>query len=225
MSAGRLEWGPVCYSSSVLMAFISCRAVLFDLDGVLADSRRVVEGVWKVWGAEKGIDPAPFLAIAHGRRTSEILRTVAPHLDVASETNRLDRMEEFATDGLVPIPGAPEFVRSLPEDRWGVVTSGHRECAEFRLRYVGIPFPKVFITGDMVRKGKPDPEGYLRGAKDLGVSPADCVVFEDAPPGVAAARAAEMRVIGLLTTHPPHVLSQTMLQITDFRTRPPLRIS
>lgn len=207
------------------MSDIRCRAVLFDLDGVLADSRRVVEGVWKKWGALKGIDPAPFLAIAHGRRTSEILRTFAPHLDIAAETNRLDRMEEFGTEGLVPIPGAPEFVRTLPADRWGVVTSGHRECAEFRLKYVGIPFPRVFVTGDMVKKGKPDPEGYLRGARELGFSPADCLVFEDAPPGVAAARAAGMRVIGLLTTHSRDALSETLFQIDDFRTRPPLRIS
>jgi len=199
---------------------LSCRAILFDLDGVLADSRRVVEGVWHVWAAEKGIDPAPFLAIAHGRRTSEILRAVAPHLDVAAETNRLDRMEEFGTEGLVPIPGAPEFVRSLPPDRWGVVTSGHRECAEFRLRYVGIPFPKVFITGDMVKRGKPDPEGYRTGTERLGFSPGDIVVFEDAPPGVAAARAAGMRVIGLLTTHPAEALAGTEVNIPDFRTTP-----
>lgn len=196
---------------------ISCRAVLFDLDGVLADSRRVVEGVWKVWAAEKGLDPAPFLAIAHGRRTSEILGTVAPHLDIAAETNRLDRMEEFGTEGLVPIPGAPEFVRSLPPDRWGVVTSGHRECAEFRLGYVGIPLPRVFITGDMVTKGKPDPEGYLRGARELGFPPHDCVVFEDAPPGIAAARAAGMPVIGLRTTHAARALSGASLLIDSFQ--------
>lgn len=211
-------------SPSVSSVPTPCRAVLFDLDGVLADSRRVVEGVWKVWAAEKGLDPAPFLAIAHGRRTSEILRTVAPHLDIATETNRLDRMEEFGTEGLVPIRGAPEFVRSLPEDHWGVVTSGHRECAEFRLNYVGIPFPRVFITGDMVKRGKPDPEGYLRGARELGCSPADCLVFEDAPPGVAAARAG-MRVVGVLTTHPPDALSPVVLHIQDFTTAPRLRIS
>ena len=180
----------------------------------------MVEGVWKVWAAEKGIDPAPFLAIAHGRRTSEILRAVAPSLDIAAETNRLDRMEEFATDGLVPIPGAPEFVGSLPPDRWGVVTSGHRECAEFRLRHVGIPFPRVFITGDMVKRGKPDPEGYLAGAEQLGFSTEDIVVFEDAPPGIAAARAAGIRVIGLLTTHPADALAGTELNIPDIRVRP-----
>ena len=126
-------------------------------------------------------------------------------------------MEEFGTEGLVPIPGAPEFVRSLPPDRWGVVTSGHRECAEFRLNYVGIPFPRVFITGDMVKKGKPDPEGYLRGARELGFSPADCLVFEDAPPGVAAARAAGMPVIGLCTTHAASALSGASLLIESFQ--------
>ena len=207
------------------MSSLQCKAVLFDLDGVLADSRRVVENVWKVWAAEKGLNPAPFLAIAHGRRTSEILRAVAPELDIAAEAYRLDRMEEFATEGLAPIPGAREFVSSLPPDRWGVVTSGHRECAEFRLQYVGIPVPRVFITGDIVVQGKPDPEGYLRGAKELGFPPQDCVVFEDAPPGVAAAAAAGMRVIGLLTTHPATALPRTAGQIPDFRPAPRLRIS
>jgi sugar-phosphatase len=208
------------YQKEAPLAVPACKAILFDLDGVLADSRRVVEGVWKVWGAEKGIDPAPFLAIAHGRRTSEILRAVAPHLDIAAETNRLDRMEEFATDGLVPIPGAPEFVRSLPPDRWGVVTSGHRECAEFRLRHVGIPFPRVFITGDMVKRGKPDPEGYRAGVERLGFPAGEIVVFEDAPPGVAAARAAGMRVIGVLTTHAAEALAGTEVTIPDFRVSP-----
>jgi sugar-phosphatase len=202
------------------VTYLSCRAILFDLDGVLADSRRVVEGVWKKWGALKGIDPAPFLAIAHGRRTSEILRAVAPHLDIAAETARLDRMEEFETEGLVPIPGARDFVASLPDGRWGVVTSGHRKCAEFRLRHVGIRIPRVFITGDMVKRGKPDPEGYLTGAERLGFPPADVVVFEDAPPGLAAARAAGMRVVGVLTTHPAEALSGTELTIQDLRVRP-----
>ncbi|HTX54566.1 MAG TPA: HAD-IA family hydrolase [Candidatus Baltobacteraceae bacterium] len=198
---------------------LTCRAVLFDLDGVLADSRRVVEGVWKEWGKLRGIDPAPFLAIAHGRRTSEILRAVAPHLDIAAETYALDRMEEFGTEGLVPIPGVRDFIGRLPRDRWAVVTSGHRECAEFRLRYVGIPFPRVFITGDLVQRGKPNPEGYLTAAQRLGFPPADCVVFEDAPPGVAAAKAAGMRVVGVLTTHAPRSLTHTFLQIVDFRSR------
>lgn len=207
------------------MRSISCRAVLFDLDGVLVDSRRVVEGVWKAWAAEQGLDPAPFLAVAHGRRTSEILRLVAPHLDIARETSRLDRMEEFGTEGLVPIRGARAFVRSLPRDRWGIVTSGHRACAEFRLRHVGIPLPRVFITGDQVQRGKPDPEGYRLAAGQLGVPPADCLVFEDAPPGVAAARAAGMRVVGVLTTHPPHALPHATVRVRDFRTRLPLRIS
>jgi len=206
------------------MPTLSCRAVLFDLDGVLADSRRVVENVWKKWGAAKGLDPAPFLAIAHGRRTSEILRAVAPHLDVAAETDALDRMEEFGTEGLVPIPGVRDVIGRLPRDRWAVVTSGHRECAEFRLRYVGIPFPRVFITGDMVTRGKPNPEGYLTAAKRLGFAPADCVVFEDAPPGVAAARAAGMRAVGVLTTHPPQALSHTALRIPDFRALPARRL-
>ena len=181
-------------------------AILFDLDGVLVDSRRCVEAVWRAWAARKGIDPAPFLRIAHGRMISDTLRTVAPSLDVGSEVALLDRMEEVETAGIHPAPGAAALVDSLPPARWGIVTSGSYRVATLRLGCVGLPVPETFVTAEAVSRSKPAPDGYLLAADRLGAAPAECIVIEDSPVGIAAARAAGMRVIALLTTHQPEAL-------------------
>ncbi len=179
--------------------------MLFDLDGVLVDSRQAIEQVWRGWAAARGRDWRPFLAVAHGRRTSETIRLVAPELDAQAESRALDAMEAVETRGLVAFPGARELVATLG-DRWAVVTSGSPPVASLRLRTAGLPFPAVFITSRDVARGKPDPEGYFAAAGRLGVAAPDCVVVEDSPTGVAAARAAEMRVIAILSTHPAPAL-------------------
>jgi sugar-phosphatase len=98
---------------------------------------------------------------------------------------------------------------------WGIVTSGHRSLAQRRLCAVGLPVPAVMVCGDEVAKGKPDPEGFLTGARLLGVSPETCVAVEDAPPGVLAARAAGMPVIGITTTHAADALAGASTVIAD----------
>lgn len=175
--------------------------ILFDLDGVLVDSRQLVERIWRDWARPRGQDAARFIRVAHGRRTSETLREVAPELDVAAETAVLDAMEETATEGLVPIPGAVALLASLDASAWAVVTSGSRAVAILRLRTTGLPMPRELVTGDEVRFGKPDPEPYLLGARRTGVEPARCLVVEDSPAGVAAGKAAGMRVAAITTTH------------------------
>jgi sugar-phosphatase len=192
-----------------------CRAILFDLDGVLVDSRRAVEEVWRIWGRERDRDPEPFIRVAHGRRISETLRMVDPELDTAREAAALDSLEERVTTGIIAVPGAPELVASIPPDRWGIVTSGSARIARLRLSLAGIPVPPVFVTAEQVKVGKPDPQGYLAGARALGQLPADCLVFEDAPPGVAAAKAAGMRVVGILTTQAASALAAAGACVED----------
>jgi mannitol-1-/sugar-/sorbitol-6-phosphatase len=177
------------------------RALLFDLDGVLVDSREAIELVWRRWAAQQGLEADAFLRVAHGRRISETIRAVAPALDAAAAAAQLDRLEAVQTTGLHPVAGARSLLRSLPEGAWAIVTSGSRDVASLRLRSVGLPQPRVFVTGDLVHPGKPAPGPYLLAAERLGAAPEDCVVVEDAPPGVAAGRAAGMRVIAVLTTH------------------------
>jgi mannitol-1-/sugar-/sorbitol-6-phosphatase len=191
------------------------QAILFDLDGVLVDSHRAVESVWREWGRLRNRDPEPFIALAHGRRTSETLRLAAPELDARAEAAVLDRMEEECTEGLRAGAGAINLVRGIPLGRWGVVTSGHRHVATLRLTSVGIPIPPVLVTGDQVSRGKPDPEPYREGLKAMGVSAEGCVVIEDAPPGIVSARAAGIKVIAIKTTYKADVLGSADFVVED----------
>jgi sugar-phosphatase len=175
---------------------LSCSAVLFDLDGVLVDSAGYVERQWRDWAARRGLDPAPFLRVCHGRRALETIRMAAPGLDAETEVARFPE-----TVHLEAIPGARPLLQGLPGGLWGVVTSGVRRVAARRMQEAGLPTPRVLIGADDVEHGKPSPEGYLLAAERLEVAPEGCLVIEDAPAGVEAARAAGMRAVGLASTY------------------------
>lgn len=182
------------------MEVIRCGAVLFDLDGVLMDSRVCVERHWTRWANRHGIDVALVLAEAHGRRTTDTLLAVAPSLDIAAEARLLEEAETVDFDGVTTLPGAAPLLEALPPGSWGVVTSGTRALATGRLAHGGLPIPERLITADDVERGKPDPQPYLAGAAALGVDPAQCLVVEDAPAGIEAGKAAGMTVLALATT-------------------------
>jgi len=183
------------------MSLFRCSAILFDLDGVLLDSTRVVAQQYTIWAQERGLDPALVLKAAHGVRTVEVVRRVAPHLDAEAETRKIEEREAAATD-IVAMPGAVELVHSIPPGRWCVVTSGTRYLATTRMRRFGVPIPDILVTADDVKHGKPDPEPYRKGAEQLKVNPAECVAVEDAPAGIRSAHGAGMRVISLPSTYP-----------------------
>ena len=184
-----------------------CKAILFDLDGVLVDSTAVVERIWRRWAARHSLSAEPILRMAHGRRNVETLRAVAPHLPVKRELDVLGREELKDTDGLVALPGAFELLRSLSDDQWAIVTSGSRALAELRLRHVKLPLPRILIAAEDVGRGKPDRAGYIAAAKRMHTDPGACIVIEDSPPGIQAGRSAGMVVIGLCTTHGPTAVS------------------
>ena len=192
-----------------------CAAILFDLDGVLVDSTASVARQWALWAAEHNVPVDEAVRVAHGRRTLETIRLLAPHLDAEAETVRLERREADDTDGIGRIKGAMELVSSLPRERWAVVTSGTRYLATRRLATNGLTAPAVFVTADEVTVGKPHPEPYLKGAQLLGFSPKDCLVFEDAPAGIEAARAAGMTAIGVSTTYPAAELALAHAVVQD----------
>lgn len=179
----------------------SCSAILFDLDGVLCDSTGAVDREWREWARRKGVDADAVMAIAHGVRTIEVIRRVAPHLDAEAEADAIENDEASDQAGVLVMPGAAELLRSIPHRRWGVVTSGSRLLAGARLPFCGLPVPEVLVTSDDVTNGKPHPEPYLKGAERLGFEPAECLVIEDAPAGIQAARAAGMKVIGITSTY------------------------
>jgi mannitol-1-/sugar-/sorbitol-6-phosphatase len=183
-----------------------CRALLFDLDGVLVDSTSYIEEQWRGWAVRKGLAPEPFLKVCHGRRAVETIRLAAPHLDAEAEVSAFVPPANDNTP-LAPIEGAAELLKMLPPGTWAVATSGPRAGAVDRLRRAGLPIPAVLVGAEDVVQGKPSPDVYLEAARRLGVAPADCVVVEDAPAGVEAGRAAGMRVIALTTTHSREELS------------------
>jgi sugar-phosphatase len=185
------------------------------MDGTLVDSRVVVERHWRLFGARHGLDPEPFIAAGHGRRTSDVLRELAPDLDAVAEARAIDAGEEADLAGLVAVPGAPELLAALPRAAWAVVTSAHRSLALSRLAAVGLPVPDVLVCGDEVERGKPDPEGYLRGAELLGVDPAECLVLEDVPAGIVAGRAAGSLVVAVATTFPIAALAAADAVLPD----------
>ena len=183
-------------------------ALLFDLDGVLVDSGECVRRVCTDWAISRGLDPTFVLRFGQGRRVQETVSGVAPHLDIEKEVATLVAIEARTTEGLYPVPGADDLLASLPPGAWAIVTSGARAVASLRLGHVRLPTPRTFITADDVEHGKPHPEGYLAAARALGRSPAECIVIEDAPPGIEAACAAGMRSIGIAGTFPAEALMQ-----------------
>jgi mannitol-1-/sugar-/sorbitol-6-phosphatase len=180
---------------------LDCDAVLFDMDGTIVDSRAIVERTWLGWATEHGIPVEAALKVAHGRRTFETMQLLAPAVATPEEAARLDALEEEQEGGEAAIPGALELLSLLPRERWAVVTSAGHALALRRIARVGLPTPAIVIGADDVVAGKPDPEGYLKGATRLGVDPRRCVVFEDTPPGAEAGRSAGARVVGLTTTY------------------------
>lgn len=207
-----------------------CSAILFDLDGVLVDSTRSVARQWRLWAKENGIDPEKVLKIAHGRRTVEVVRQLASHLSAEEEVRKLEQREAADTEGVTVMPGAADVVRSIPDGRWGVVTSGTRYLATSRLRLGNLPIPRVLVSADEVVKGKPDPEPFLKGAELLGVNAEECLVIEDAPAGIRAAHAGGMKVIALPSTYPVSELQeadavvQGLGQVAVLRSKKGLRV-
>jgi mannitol-1-/sugar-/sorbitol-6-phosphatase len=190
------------------MSTFSCAAILFDLDGVLCDSTRQVDREWREWAARKGVDGDAIMAIAHGVRTLEVIRRVAPQLDAEAEAAAIEDHEAHDQSGVRVMSGAIELVSSIPAGCWGVVTSGSRILAINRLRYCGLPVPEVLVTSDDVIHGKPDPEPYRKGAERMGLGPSDCLAIEDAPAGIQSAHAAGMKVIGMASTYAPERLGE-----------------
>ncbi|WP_175407434.1 HAD-IA family hydrolase [Streptomyces sp. TRM64462] len=179
---------------------LTARALLLDMDGTLVNSDAVVERVWRRWAVRHGLDPEAALKVVHGRQgyaTMAVLLPDRPMERNLAENRELLDEETADVDGVVPVPGAPAFMAAVAALPHALVTSADAPLARARMGAAGLRMPDVRVTAESVSASKPDPEGFLKGAADLGFAPADCVAFEDSEAGIAAARAAGMRVVGV----------------------------
>ena len=168
---------------------LRCRAVLFDCDGVLVDSRADGERAWRIWAREYGLDERAVLAGIHGRRSRDTVRAHLPASDVSRGVERIDAIEVGLAAHTEAIAGAAHLMR-LVLAHSAVVTSASPGLLDARLTAAGVPRPDVVVTGCDVTAGKPGPQPYLLAARRLGIPVAACVVVEDSAPGIASARAA-----------------------------------
>nr|WP_321464097.1 HAD-IA family hydrolase [uncultured Cohaesibacter sp.] len=204
---------------------ISFHGCLFDLDGTLIDSSSVVKRAWGALLTRHGLEPDHYLPLIHGRPAHESIREFLQFAgeDVIKQEIRLLHDEESTdTRGVVPIEGAIDFLHQLTEMQipWTIVTSGTIAIASARIKAAGIPKPAQLVTADDISHGKPHPEPYLKGASKLGIAPQDCLVFEDAPAGIASGIAAGSHVIGVAATSSssgqesiPSILSYSQLTV------------
>lgn len=178
-------------------------AFLFDMDGTLTNSVAAAERVWSQWAEGKGLNVADFLPTIHGVRCIDTLRRLnLPGVDPEREADLLAQAEIDDVEGVVSIEGAARFLAALPAQRWAVVTSAPRLLAERRILAAGLPLPQIMVSAEDVEHGKPAPDCFLLAARKLGVKPEECLVFEDAPAGIAAAEAAGAKVMVITAAHP-----------------------
>ncbi|MGW6263201.1 HAD-IA family hydrolase [Streptomyces sp. NPDC055085] len=206
---------PMTTATTVLTA----RALLLDMDGTLVNSDVVVERCWRRWADRHGLDGDEVMKVVHGRQGYASMAVLLPNRPMEqnyADNTRMLAEETADMDGVVEILGATEFLASLAGVPHALVTSADVALSNGRMAAAGLGLPDVRVTAESVGASKPDPEGFLKGAAELGVAPEDCIVFEDSGAGIAAGRAAGMRVVGVgprAGFHAPDVLVRDLTQV------------
>jgi sugar-phosphatase len=206
-------------TATAVPTVLTARALLLDMDGTLVNSDAVVERCWRSWAERHGLDGDEVMKVVHGRQGYASMALLLP--DRPMEQNHADNARMLAEetadmDGVVAIPGAPAFLESLHGVPHALVTSADVALSTARMAAAGLPLPGIRVTAESVGASKPDPEGFLKGAAELGVAPEDCIVFEDSGAGIAAGRAAGMQVVGVgprADFYEPDVVVRDLTQI------------
>ena len=182
-------------------------ALIFDLDGVIVDSMPLHTYSWKLYLDRHDIHASDLVEKMHGARNDQIVaafwgNNLTPDQNfqhgAAKEALWRELMEPVLEEHLVP--GIRTFLERYAEAPMGLATNAEPANAAFVLRKANLtPMFKAIVDGMQVAKPKPWPDVYSRASDLLGVAPSNCIVFEDSPTGVQAARAAGMRVVGIRT--------------------------
>jgi sugar-phosphatase len=176
-------------------------AVIFDLDGTLIDSTPAVIRSWATWAGEHGLVPAELLR-HHGVPSAGVVRAVLPAERHEAGIARITELELADVADIVVLPGAAEALASLAGAKNAIATSCTVPLAQARIRAAELVPPSVLITVDDTARGKPHPDPFLAAADRLDADPARCLVVEDAPMGLMAARAAGCFTLAVVTTTP-----------------------
>ena len=189
---------------------------IFDWDGVIIDSSRYHEKSWEILASEEGFSlPPGHFQKGFGMRNEMIIPQILHWTNDHTEIQRLSlRKEELyreiiGKEKLVPLPGVVEFLSVLKDLNipCAIGSSTHRVNIQVALQQLGIgDFFDEIVCGEDVAEGKPDPQIFLLAAQKINCSPKQCVVFEDAPAGIAAAHNGGMKVVGIATTRPANML-------------------
>lgn len=192
---------------------------LFDLDGTLVNSLPAVERAWVNWGKQNGIPSEDILSFIHGKQAITSLQhfmSGQPEDAINKEFIALEKLESEDLDGVCALPGAANLLKKLDRLQipWGVVTSGSDLVAHARYAKAQLPKPGIFITANQVERGKPDPEPYLLGVREIGLSAEECLVVEDAPAGIISGLDAKCPVIAVNAPKGSSRLEETLFRIT-----------
>ncbi|MES5821436.1 HAD-IA family hydrolase [Streptomyces sp. RG80] len=206
-------------TATAVPTVLTARALLLDMDGTLVNSDAVVERCWRRWSERHGLDGDEVMKVVHGRQGYASMAVLLPERPM--EQNHADNARMLAEetadmDGVLPIPGAAAFLASLSRVPHALVTSADVALSTARMAAAGLPLPDIRVTAESVGESKPHPEGFLKGAAELGVAPEDCIVFEDSGAGIAAGRAAGMQVVGVgarADFHEPDVVVRDLTQV------------
>ncbi|MFX1304584.1 MAG: HAD family hydrolase [Promethearchaeota archaeon] len=198
--------------------------VIFDMDGVLADTGSIHFESWVKMAKEIGLEfTRDMFEETFGQQSPTITRKlVGPEVDnnlVKKWANLKEQYyREMLKNKLIPLPGVIRIIKELKSKgfKLGVGSSGPPENVVLLLTKLKIKaYFDVIITAAEVKKGKPEPDVFLMVANYLKINPKNCLVIEDAPVGIEAAKRAGMRSVALTTTHNKEELIDANLIVSD----------
>lgn len=172
--------------------------ILFDLDGTLVDSSGPIKYLWDKWSFDHGLDSLNVYNYSIGRPAIDTMRHFLGEINGLKCMSDLFVQNELdLANDVVSIPGAIDFVKSIPANQWCIVTSCSKELAYARMAAVNLDLPNVLVTSESVIRGKPNSDCYIKAAELLNARSNDCVVFEDSNAGILSANSAGMDVISV----------------------------